>query len=145
MVNRVIRDERDRALLFKYIEGQGFPLTVEITKGAKRSLEQNKLQRKWMTEIAEQSEGHTPEDLRAFCKLTIGVPILRAENEIFREKYDRIVRPLSYEERIEVMAVPLDIPVTRIMTTKQKTAYLDAVYKFFTERGIVLTVPESER
>ena len=98
-----------------------------------------------MTEISEQLGDRTPEEIRAFCKLTLGVPILRAENEGFREKYDLIVRPLSYEQKLSIMSEPLDLPVTRIMTTKQKTAYLDTIFRTFSEQGIVLTLPPDKR
>jgi len=36
---------------------------------------------------------------------------------------------------------PLDFPITRIMTTKQATAYLDGVHRHFSEKGIALTDP----
>jgi len=39
------------------------------------------------------------------------------------------------------MMIPIDLPVTSAMTTKQKTKYLDEVYKHFTGLGIQLTEP----
>ena len=39
------------------------------------------------------------------------------------------------------MMEPLDLPVTRIMTTNQKTRYLDAIYRHFVEQGMQLTIP----
>jgi hypothetical protein len=39
------------------------------------------------------------------------------------------------------MMVPFDFGITRIMTTRQKTAYLDAIHKHFSEQGVVLTDP----
>jgi hypothetical protein len=86
-------------------------------------------------------EGQTVEDLRAYCKLTIGVPILRAEDETFREKYDAVVRPLSYEKKIALMKEPLDFPVTRLMSTRQATAYLEGIHRHFSEQGLALTDP----
>ena len=109
--------------------------------GTKRSLRQNKLQRLWMNEISQQLGDQTPEEVRGYCKLTIGVPILRAENERFRERYDKIVRPLPYEQKMALMMEPLDFPITRLMTTKQATAYLDGVHRHFSEKGVVLTDP----
>ena len=76
------------------------------------------------------------------CKLTFGVPILRAENTWFREKYDEVVRPLPYPQKLALMMEPLDMPVTRLMTTEQKTRYLDAIYRHFAGLGLVLTVPD---
>ena len=140
-MQRFVETEADRRMLLKFIEGQPLPLTVSLTKGGKRSLRQNKLNRLWMTEISEQLGDQTPEEVRGYCKLTIGVPILRAENEQFRERYDAIVRPMPYEHKLSLMMEPLDFPVTRLMTTKQATAYLDGVHRHFSEKGIVLTDP----
>lgn len=140
-MDRFVDDERGRKLLLKYIEQHDLPLVCSVTKGQKRSIEQNRLQRLWCNEIAPQW-GHTPEYVRGYCKLTIGVPILRAENEIFREKYDDVLKPLTYEAKLAIMQEPLDLPVTRIMSTKQKKQYLDGIYQHFTEKGLVLTLPD---
>lgn len=145
MTTRTVESEHDRKMLIRFIEEHKLPFIAELTPGKRRSVEQNRLQRKWMTEISEQLGDRKPEEVRAYCKLTIGVPILRAENELFREKYDQIVRPLSYEQKLSIMSEPLDMPVTRLMTTRQKHAYLDAIFQHFSEKGIVLTVPPDKR
>jgi hypothetical protein len=141
MAERFIENDGDRKMLIRFIEAQKLPMTVNIEMGRQRSKAQNRLQRKWMKEIADQLGDQTPEEVRGFCKLTIGVPILRMENERFREAYDRRVRPMPYEQKMAFMMEPFDLAVTRIMTTKQKTAYLDGVHRYFSERGIVLTNP----
>ena len=141
MTDRIVETEDQRRMLLKYIEGQKLPFTASVTPGKHRTYQQNRLQRKWMTEISEQLPDFTAEEWRGYCKLHIGVPILREENEAFREKYDRIIRPLSYEDKLEAMQEPLDVPITRIMTSKQKTTYLDAIFRRFSERGVVLTIP----
>lgn len=145
MTTRVVRTEEDRKFLYRFIATRKLPFTADITTGAHRTVEQNKLQRLWLNEAAQQLEGHTPEELRAYCKLAFGVPILRAENEAFREKYDAIVAPLPYEQRLAIMMAPLDMPVTRLMTTRQKTAFLDEISRHFAGMGVVLTNPESAR
>lgn len=141
MTTRVLKSEADRALFIAYIKAAKLPVTVDVVKGKHRTVEQNKLQRLWLNEAAEQIGDHTAEELRGLCKLTIGVPILRAENTAFAEKYDLFVRPLPYEQKLALMMEPLDLPITRLMTTDQKTRYLDAMAKFFLERGVVLTDP----
>lgn len=141
---RSVENEYQRKMLLKYLEGQKLPFTVEIQTGRKRSTEQNKTQRMWVKEISEQT-GMTSEEVRAFCKLTIGVPILREENETFRAKYDAVVRPLTYEAKLAIMSEPLDMPVTRLMSVAQKSRYLDAIFQHFSEQGIVLTIPEEKR
>lgn len=142
MTTRVIKSEADRQLLLRLLKEQKVPFTVDITKGKRRTVEQNKLQRLLLNEIAEQLGDQTPEEIRAYCKLTIGVPLLRAENEIFRERYDAVVKPMSYEQKLAIMMEPLDMPVTRLMSTEQKRRYIDGIYQHFCQKGVVLTVPE---
>jgi len=95
----------------------------------------------WLNEAAEQLGEYTAEEYRAYCKLHFGVPIMRMESDEFMESYDRIIKPHSYEDKLEMMAVPLDFPVTRLMTTKQLTQYLDAMHDHFTMLGVQLTQP----
>lgn len=142
MATRFIENEADRNALILLIQAREVPFSCSITKGRKRSYEQNRLQRLWINEIAEQLEDQTPEEIRGYCKLTIGVPILRAENEAFREKYDELVKPYSYEQKLAFMMEPLDMPVTRIMNTRQKKKYLDGIQDHFLAQGVVLTDPE---
>jgi hypothetical protein len=144
MTMRIVESEYEREQLIRFIEGHSLPFTATLEKGRHRTVEQNKLQRKWMSEIAEQLGDQTPEEVRGFCKLTLGVPILRQENDDFRAKYDAVVRPLPYPQKLAIMMEPLDMPVTRLMTTRQKTAYLDAVFQRFSEMGLVLTIPEEK-
>lgn len=141
MTVRFVDTEQDRAMLIRFMGQQSLPLSVTITKGGKRTLKQNRLQRQWLNEIAEQLGDRSAEDVRAECKLTFGVPILRAENEGFRIAYDKHVKGLPYEQKIALMMEPFDFAVTRLMTTRQHTSYLDAMHKHFTEQGIVLTDP----
>jgi hypothetical protein len=144
-INRTIETDHDRNMAARLIEGRGLPFTLTLTDGKHRTTKQNKLQRLWMNEISEQKGDMKPEEVRAYCKLTIGVPILRAQNEAFRDGYDRVVKPLPYEQKLAIMAEPLDMPITRLMTTAQKTEYLDGIIKHFAEQGIVLTMPDDMR
>lgn len=145
MTTRIIRDEYDRKMLIKLIEKQKLPFVAKVERGGVRSIEQNRLQRLWMNEISEQLGDRTPEEARGECKLTIGVPILRAQNDDFRRHYDTIIRPLTYEQKLACMMIPLDLPVTRIMNTKQKTEYLEQIYRQYAELGVVLTIPPDKR
>lgn len=142
MTTRVLLNKSDVSNVVRLIEAKGFPCTVSIKKGKDRSIDQNRLQRLWLNEIAEQLADNTAEWYRAYCKLHLGVPILRAEEEDFCAAYDKHVRPLPYETKLAFMMVPIDFPVTRLMTTKQMTHYLDAIYAEFTGRGVRLTNPE---
>ncbi|MCB2080936.1 MAG: hypothetical protein KDE55_24950, partial [Novosphingobium sp.] len=142
MPTRFIETDRDRATFIRFVESQALPFSASVSRSGRRSVKQNKLQRLWLSEIAEQLGDRTPEEVRGYCKLTIGVPILRDENEDFRDKYDRIVRPLPYPQKLAIMMEPLDLPVTRLMTTKQHASYLDGIYRHFTEQGLALTDPD---
>lgn len=106
----------------------------------KRSIDQNRLQRKWLLEAEAQGD-HTAEEYRGFCKLHFAVPILRWELPEFKEKYDRLIKDRPYEEKLELMQEPLDFPCTRLMTKEQKGRYLDAIYQHFTSLGMRLTDP----
>lgn len=139
--NRIIETEQAREMLVKFIQGRKLPFTATLTDGKHRTTHQNRLQRQWMVEIAAQLGDRTPEEVRGYCKLHFGIPILR-ENDAFRKEYDDLVRPLPYEAKLKLMMEPFDFGVTRIMTTRQKTEYLDAVHKHFSEQGLVLTNPE---
>lgn len=142
MTTRVIDSDTELDLLVRYLRSLSRPFTVDVVKGRRRSVEQNKLQRLWCKEVAEQLGDRTAEEIRAYCKLHLGVPILREESTDFREKYDRIIRRLPYEQKLELMQEPFDFPVTRLFTTEQKTRYLDAVHRHFTEQGLKLTDPD---
>jgi phage terminase large subunit-like protein len=115
---------------------------VEFKKATKdRTIAMNRTQFLWCKEAAQQRDDDTAEGYRAYCKLNFGVSILRAENDEYRDIYDRIVRPHSYEEKLELMSVPIDFPVTRLMTTKQFSEYMRQMWNHFTQLGIVLSDP----
>lgn len=143
MTTRIIQSARDRDELIDLIRSRKLPITVQITKGKSRSIEQNRLQRLWLNEAAEQLQDESAEDKRAYCKLHFGVPLLRMENEEFREAYDRVIRPHRYEDKLLMMRVPLDFPVTRLMTSGQKKRYLDDMWVHFTGQGVQLTDPDN--
>jgi hypothetical protein len=120
------------------------PYTVAIKDGKHRTNPQNRLQHMWMKEAADQLRDNDAEGYRAYCKLHFGVPILRNEDEDYRAKYDKLIRPLPYETKIEYMREP-GWPVTRVMTTKQKTEYLDAVHAHLSGLGVLLTEPDGRK
>lgn len=141
MPNRVIKNEQDREDAATWVLNLEPPFRLSAEPGSLRSLEQNSLSHKWYGEIAEQRGDMTRDEVRAECKLIFGVPILREENERFRAVYDRIIKPLTYEQKVEFIQ-HTELPVTSIMTVKQLSRYLDAVARHFLKQGIRLTVPE---
>lgn len=142
MTTRTLLNKSDRDAFLKLLESYSFPCTVNVKKGKDRTIEQNRLQRLWHNEAAEQLGDESAEEKRAFCKLHFGVPIMRAESEEFCQAYDEYIRPLPYETKLAFMAVPLDFPVTRIMTTKQKHQYLESVRLHYQSQGVRLTIPD---
>jgi hypothetical protein len=104
-----------------------------------RSDKQNRLSHAWYAELADNLKEYTALGYKNYCKLNFGVPILRAEDEEFRTSYDKVIRPLGYEQKIEVMNI---LPVTSIMTTKQLSQYLDAMKAhFYNKQGYDLKFP----
>lgn len=144
-VNRSIQSDYDRDMAAKLVANRPYPFTLTITDGKHRSTAQNRLQHMWMKEISEQKGDITAAEARAYCKLTIGVPILREQNEAFRLRYDEILKPLSYEQKLAIMSEPLNLPVTSLMSTKQLTEYLEGIIRHFGQQGIVLTMPDDMR
>lgn len=141
-MNRTIRTDQDKEGFKALVDTWNTPFTVRLTKGVDRSLEQNSLQHLWYTEIADQLGDRTFGEVRAECKLTIGIPILCRDDEEYRSEYYEVLRPLPYEFKIKLMSLPLDYAVTRLMTVKQMTEYLDGIDRKYSEFGVRLTQPE---
>ena len=142
-MNRILLTAAQRDGFIADLKAAKLPVTVSMVRGKKRSLEQNKLQRQWMNEAAEQLGEYNAEGYRAFCKLHFGVPILRGENPEFCAAYDKYIKPLPYEHKLAMMREPLDFPVSRLMTTGQAKRYLDDVFHHLRDEcGAKLTEPD---
>ena len=141
MPTKILRETGHVDALATLIGGLKLPITVTWTQGAPRTAAQNRLAQQWFTDIARQLGDRTHEDARAECKLMFGVPILRAENEAFRLSYDRVMKHLPYEEKLEAIKA-FDLPVTRLMKTKQMTAFMDAMHRYWAPI-VRLTDPEA--
>lgn len=137
----VIENKTDAHKFYAAMIAGDFPVTVSVCKGRKRSTKQNRLQRLWMNEISDQL-ADTPESWRGYCKLTIGVPILKAASDAYTVQYDEILKPLPYHLKMALVMEPFDLAVTRRMTSKQKADYLDQIIRHFGEKGVVLSMPQ---
>ena len=144
MTVQTIRTENDKYNFYDLMNDMKPPLTVTIKEGIDRSLEQNRLQQKWHTEAAQQLKDESAEDKRAYCKLVYGVPIRRENDEVFKDIYDKTIRSLEYDQKLEIMKVPIDLPVTRDMKVKEMKEYLDKIYQFYTGLGVKLTEPQEK-
>jgi hypothetical protein len=142
MPTKVIRDPLHVDALAILLKGRKLPLTVSWSQGASRSGAQNRLAQQWFTDIARQLGDQTHEDVRAECKMMFGVPILRAENEAFRLSYDRTMKALPHDVKVEAIKA-FDLPVTRLMTVKQMTAFIDEMQRYWPAQGVRLTDPEA--
>lgn len=113
--------------MYHHIETRDdFPISIKIEKYKHpRSLDQNDMINAMYRDIAE-STGEGVVDVRRKCKLHYGVPILRAHDEEFRRVYDKIVKPHTYPDKLEIMDY---LPVTSRMKKPQATEYIDTVQR----------------
>ncbi len=134
-LQQAIGDMRELYKVHKFVR-------VKMTTGKARSLDQNNLSHIWYEQVAQELREDTPLGVKCFCKLNHGIPILRAEDEGFREKYDSLVKGrFSYEEKLELMAW---FPVTSLMNKDQLSQYLTAMQKGYAGR-VNLEFPPDER
>jgi hypothetical protein len=114
-------------------------LRISFKAGRDRSLDQNAIGHVWYEQLARELREFDALGYKAFCKLHFGVPILRAEDEQFREFYDQAIKTsLSYEQKLDAMKF---VPVTSLMTSDQKSRYLMEVQKHFASQ-VRLEFPE---
>lgn len=139
MPHRIIDNDEDLSVLGTLLHGLKKPFTVHWVQGRDRSKDQNALQFLWANEVASQLGDRTINEVRQDWKLRHGVPILRAENEAWAAVYNEILKPMSYEMKVKVMAI---IPVTSEMTVKQMRQYLDTVQRECLQQGLRLTDPD---
>lgn len=105
---------------------------ADIRDDKKRSLDQNGQAHVWYQQIANELREGTVLEVKCECKLTLGVPILRAESDDFRTEYDTLIKTrYSYEEKLRVMQW---FPVTSLMTTDQLNQYLTAMQTAYAGR-----------
>lgn len=139
MAHRIIRTEADLEQYIALLRTLKLPFTGQHKKGADRSLDQNALQFLWANETAQQRGDTTFNEVRLDWKLRHGVPILRRDDDSFRALYDRIIKPLTFELKLEMME---RTNVTSEFNVSQMREYLDAVQRETLQQGIRLTDPE---
>jgi hypothetical protein len=141
-----VTKSEDLGRVVAFLAQAPLPYVVTFTAGEEgRRIAQNRMAFEIYKQVSQRLDGHTVEDVRAICKLCVAVPILRAENDNFREKYDRIIRPLPYETKLELMVEPLDFPVTRLMTVKQMSRFVTDALAYWDRAGVSVMLPEYER
>jgi hypothetical protein len=140
MPHRVIASPADLDAFIEFLTGLKLPVTVEWVQGRDRTGEQNRLQWKWASEAGMQL-GETADEVQRRWKLHHGVPILREDSEDFRQFYDRSLKRLPYELKLEAMRF---VPVTSEFKVKQMVRFMDAIWKECGEQGIHLTDPDRQ-
>jgi hypothetical protein len=146
MTTRTLHNRHDIDGLSRLLAQRKLPVTVTITQGVDRTEQQNKLSFTWYREVSEQLGDRSASDVRAHCKLYIGVKMLHTENADFRAQWDRLIKDrFTIEEKLELMLPPHDYPVSRLMNVKQMTRYMDAIHAEFTAQGCRLTDPEARK
>jgi len=114
-------------------------LRISIKAGKDRSLDQNAILHAWINQIATELREQTAAEVKAECKLTIGVPILRAEDEEFRQFYDKSIKLMTYEDKLNAMSF---VPVTSLMTVKQLSQFLAGMQEAYRGRVALEFPPE---
>lgn len=129
-LERVLDDIKYEYFIHRYLE-------VEVKNGKVRSLLQNASTHCWYQQLAADLPENDASGWKCFCKLHFGVPIMRAEDDEFRELYDSVIRKkFSYEDKIKIMKY---FPVTSIMRKKQLSRYCEEMQgHFLSVRGVRL-------
>lgn len=111
---------------------------ASVKTGKDRSLNQNSISHAWYEQLARELREDNALGWKCYCKLHYGVPVLRAEDEQFRETYDAVIKPLTYERKLIAMRA---WPVTSLMTKEQLSQYLELMRAGFADR-VRLEFPE---
>lgn len=119
---------REQYNIHKYVR-------ADIKTGKDRSLPQNAVTHLWYEQIARELREDDALGWKCYCKLHHGIPIMRAEDEEFREAYDLVIKPLTYEKKLVAMRC---WPTTSLMTKEQISKYAEAVQADFLQRGVRL-------
>jgi hypothetical protein len=98
-----------------------------------RSVPQNKLIYAIYKRIGDTLYGGDELHARRECKLMIGCKILYLESEKFVETFDKVIRPLPQEIRLEAMDL---ISVSSIMTVKQCKQFITDCMNQYTLRQV---------
>ncbi len=129
MTTRVVKNPEQMADLQRLLGSiEKLPITVSWVQGKDRTGEQNRTAFMWYKEIAEQLGDRDAASVRAECKLNIGVRMMVTEDEAFRATWHRLMlHQFTYEQKLEFMVEPMDMPITRLMSTTQMTRYLEGI------------------
>ncbi|MDH2013464.1 hypothetical protein N5J66_05705 [Pseudomonas juntendi] len=117
---------------------------VSMRPGKDRTLDQNALWFAMYDRIAKSTEMGGIEDVRRYCKLHFGVPIMRASCDEFRTGWAESFIHLPYEVKLRLMGPcamfgPDGFPVTRLFDRTQGCQYTDRIVNEFAPQGVVFS------
>jgi len=117
-------------------------VVVSMREGKDRTLDQNALWFAMYQRIAQMTQMGDVEDVRRWCKLHLGVPIMRKADVDFFNAWNRSFLHLTYEEKLHLMGPcnlfgPDGFPVTRLFNRAQGIAYTDQIVAEFSAKGVV--------
>lgn len=108
--------------------------------GKVRSIDQNSISHAWYEQLARELREDDALGWKCYCKLHHGIPILRSEDDEFREAYDATIKGMSYEQKLIAMRM---LPVTSLMTKVQLSKYLEAMQADFLRKNVRLEFPDN--
>lgn len=116
-------------------------VVVSLRPGKDRTLDQNRLWFSIYKRISEMTQIGDPSDARRYCKLHHGVQILLNSDPDFQSAWYRVMRHLSYEEKLEMMGDcklfgPDGMPITSLFNRAQGVAYTERIIEDFTKNGV---------
>ena len=119
-------------------------VVVSMREGKDRTLDQNALWFAMYQRIAQMTQMGDVEDVRRWCKLHLGVPIMRKADIDFFNAWNRSFLHLTYEEKLHLMGPcnlfgPDGFPVTRLFNRAQGIAYTDQIVAEFSAKGVVFS------
>lgn len=117
-------------------------VVVSMRPGKDRTLDQNALWFAFYKRISEMTQIGDASEARKYCKLHHGVQILLNEDQDFQAAWYRVMRHLSYEEKLDMMGDcklfgPDGMPVTSLFNRAQGIAYTERVVADFSSKGVV--------
>lgn len=116
-------------------------VVVSMRPGKDRTLDQNRLWFSFYKRIAEMTQIGDASDARKYCKLHHGVQILLNSDPDFQESWYRVMRHLSYEEKLNLMGDnklfgPDGMPVTSLFNRAQGIAFTERIIEDFKKHGV---------
>lgn len=117
-------------------------VVVSLRPGKDRTLDQNALWHSMYERIAQMTQMGDAEDVRKWCKLHIGVVIMRKSDADFRDQWNRVILHLDYETKLSLMGSCAlfagdGFPVTRLFNRAQGIAYTQQIVDEFRQKGVV--------